>query len=101
MTTVTTANSSDLFAQLRDACSEEWQAYVGHPFVIGLADGSLPEACFRHYLGQDYLFLIHFARAHALAAYKADTLADIRQAAAGLSAIIDVEMGLHVKFCSG
>ena len=66
-----------------------------------MADGTLPEACFRHYLGQDYLFLIHFARAYALAAYKAETLGDIRQAAAGLSAIIDVEMALHVEFCSG
>jgi len=37
----------------------------------------LPEQCFRHYLVQDYLFLIHFARAYALAAYKSETLADI------------------------
>ena len=51
-------------------------------------------------LGQDYLFLIHFARAYALAAYKSETLADIRQATAGLSAIIDLEMGLHVEFCA-
>lgn len=90
----------DLFSRLRDACTDEWRAYTDHAFVRGLADGTLPEACFRHYLGQDYLFLIHFARAYALAAYKADNLGDIRQAAAGLSAIIDVEMGLHVEFCS-
>ena len=63
-----------------------------------MSDGSLPESCFRHYLAQDYLFLIHFARAYGLAAYKADGLDDIRQAAAGLTAIIDVEMGLHVEF---
>jgi thiaminase/transcriptional activator TenA len=91
----------DLFSNLRDACADEWRAYTEHAFVRGLADGTLPEACFRHYLGQDYLFLIHFARAYALAAYKADNLGDIRQAAAGLSAIIDVEMTLHVKFCIG
>ncbi len=92
---------SDLFDTLRNACASEWQAYTEHAFVRGLADGTLPEACFRHYLGQDYLFLIHFARAYALAAYKSETLEDIRQAAAGLSAIIDVEMGLHVEFCNG
>ncbi len=91
----------DLFFHLRHACADEWRAYTDHAFVRGVADGTLPEACFRHYLGQDYLFLIHFARAYALAAYKAETLGDIRQAAAGLSAIIDVEMALHVKFCSG
>ena len=95
------APSFDLFSQLRTACAEEWRTFIGHEFVGGLADGALPEACFRHYLGQDYLFLIHFAGAHALAAYKADSLANIRQAAAGLSAIIDVEMDTHVEFCSG
>ena len=89
-----------LYPQLRDATAEIWQAYVAHPFVAQLAAGTLPEACFRHYLGQDYLFLIQFARAHALAAYKADGLAEIRAAAAGMSAIIDTEIGLHVDFCA-
>jgi thiaminase/transcriptional activator TenA len=28
-------------------------------------------------------------------------LADMREAAAGLSAILDVEMDLHVKLCAG
>ena len=91
----------DLFSHLRDACADEWRAYTDHAFIRGVADGTLPEACFRHYLGQDYLFLIHFARAYALAAYKAETLDDIRQAKAGMSAILDVEMALHVEFCTG
>jgi thiaminase/transcriptional activator TenA len=90
-----------LFGRLRAACIDDWQAYTRHAFVRALADGTLAEPCFRHYLGQDYLFLIHFARAYALAAYKADTMDDIRQAAAALGAIIDVEMDLHVKFCAG
>src|SRR5690554_1354072 len=90
-----------LFARLREAALDDWRAYVEHPFVRGLGAGTLPEACFRHYLGQDYLFLIHFARAYALAAYKAETLEDMRQAAAGMSAILDLEMGLHVSFCAG
>jgi len=90
-----------LFARLLDACADDWRTYVRHPFVRALASGGLPERCFKHYLGQDYLFLIHFARAYGLAAFKADDLADVRQAAAGLTAIVDVEMGLHVKFCAG
>ncbi len=101
MTAAGVTGPDTLFGRLRAACIDDWQAYTHHAFVRGLADGTLPESCFRHYLGQDYLFLIHFARAYALAAYKADDLADIRQAAAGLSAIIDVEMDLHVKFCAG
>ena len=79
----------------------EWEAYTRHPFTEGMGDGSLPEAAFRHYLVQDYLFLIEFARAYALAVYKSPTLADMREAAAGVSAILDVEMGLHVKLAAG
>jgi thiaminase/transcriptional activator TenA len=89
-----------LFERLTTDTATAWDAYIDHEFVSGLADGTLPDQCFRHYLGQDYLFLIHFARAYALAAYKADTLDDIRQAAGGLSAIVDMEMDLHVKFCA-
>lgn len=90
-----------LIDRLRQGCAAEWTAYTRHPFVLGLADGSLPESAFRHYLTQDYLFLIHFARAYGLAAFESETLADIRAAAAGLSAIVDREMQLHVAYCAG
>lgn len=89
-----------LFDRLKAACADDWAAYVDHAFVRGMADGSLDAVAFRHYLLQDYVFLIQFARAYALAAYKADTLADLRAAAAVLTGILDVEMELHVKFCA-
>jgi thiaminase/transcriptional activator TenA len=88
-----------LFERLKTAAHVEWRAYTEHPFVAGLADGTLPAAAFRHYLVQDYLFLIEFARAYALAVYKSPRLADMREALSGLSAILDVEMNLHVKLC--
>lgn len=93
------AAAEPLFERLRLAALPEWRAYVEHPFVRGLGDGTLDEACFRRYLVQDYLFLIHFARAYGLAAFKADDLEDIRGAAAGLAAIVDREMALHVSYC--
>jgi thiaminase/transcriptional activator TenA len=89
------------FERLKTEASAEWRAYTEHPFTAGLADATLPEAAFRHYLVQDYLFLIEFARAYALAVYKSPALADMREAASGLSAILDVEMNLHVKLCAG
>ena len=73
------------FERLKTAASAEWRAYTEHPFTNGLADGSLAEAAFRHYLVQDYLFLIEFARAYALSVYKSPKLADMREATAGLS----------------
>src|SRR5712691_11457395 len=89
------------FERLKTAASAEWRAYSEHRFTDGMADGTLAEAAFRHYLVQDYLFLIEFARAYALAVYKSPQLADMREGAAGLSAILDVEMNLHVKLCAG
>src|SRR6202171_2979547 len=89
------------FERLKAAASAEWHAYTEHPFTDAMADGSLPEPAFRTYLVQDYLFLIEFARAYALAIYKSPRLADMRESAAGLSAILDVEMNLHVKLCAG
>jgi thiaminase/transcriptional activator TenA len=94
------ARPESLFARLKAACPAEWRAYVGHDFVRRLGAGDLPEPCFRHYLGQDYLFLVHFARAYALAVYKSETLADMRQAAATLDALINAEMALHVGYCA-
>ncbi len=93
--------AGSLMARLRAASPAEWAAYTGHPFVRGMADGTLPEAAFRHYLVQDYLFLVHFARAYGLAVYKSDSIEDMRSAAAAVSGILDVEMGLHVEYCAG
>ncbi len=90
-----------LFDRLKAACADDWRAYTEHEFVRRLADGSLAEDSFRHYLVQDYLFLIHFARAYGLAAFKSDNLADMRAAAETLSGLLNVEMGLHVDYCAG
>ncbi len=89
----------DLFERLKTAASADWQSYVDHDFVRRMGNGTLPQEAFRYYLVQDYLFLIQFARAYALAIYKSRNLADMRAAKAGLSAILDVEMDLHVRLC--
>jgi thiaminase/transcriptional activator TenA len=96
-----TRSNQSIFDRLKESCGDEWRAYTDHEFIRQLGQGTLPEACFRHYLIQDYLFLIHFARAYALAAYKADTLEDMRPAAASLSATVATEMKLHLTFCEG
>ncbi|GGE53630.1 hypothetical protein GCM10007276_33340 [Agaricicola taiwanensis] len=88
----------DTFDRLKAAASADWSSYVDHAFVRQLGEGTLPEAAFRTYLVQDYLFLIQFARAWALAAYKSRSIADIRAAQAGLAAILD-ETDLHVRLC--
>ena len=91
---------SPLFAALRADCAAAWRAYTEHGFVEQLADGSLPRAAFLRYLRQDYLFLVHFARAWALAVVKSDRIDEMRQAAAMVHALIDAEMRLHVATCA-
>jgi thiaminase/transcriptional activator TenA len=93
------ARAVDIFDRLKAAAAADWASYVEHDFVRRMGDGSLPQAAFRTYLVQDYLFLIQFARAYALATYKSRTLADMRAAKAGLAAILDLEMDLHVRLC--
>ncbi|MBS3804774.1 MAG: thiaminase II [Oleiphilaceae bacterium] len=87
------------FEDLKKRCQSEWRAYIEHSFVKQLGDASLAPEAFQHYLKQDYLFLIQFARAFALAAYKSPTLSDLRQAKEGLQAILDVELDLHIRYC--
>ncbi|MFG6175629.1 thiaminase II [Halomonas sp. THAF12] len=87
------------FRDLTAACQDDWRAYIEHDFVRTLGAGTLEGDAFRHYLQQDYLFLIHFARAYALAAYKSRDLTELNQAFDGLKTILDVELDLHRGFC--
>lgn len=89
-----------LYGKLKKTCQKDWDDYCHHPFVQGIGDGTLPLECFQHYLQQDYLFLIHFSRAYALAVYKADNLEEMRAAAGGVSGILEKEMSLHLDYCA-
>jgi thiaminase/transcriptional activator TenA len=88
-----------LYRRLRDACAADWRAYTWHPFVQGIADGTLPLTAFKRYLVQDYLFLVQFVRAFALAAYKAESLDAFREKAGAIQALLH-EMTLHVGYCA-
>ena len=89
----------ELFQRLRTAAGSIWPAYTRHDFVLLLAKGELPEAAFRRYLVQDYLFLLHFARAWGLAIYKSENLAEMRRAQALVAATLETEIGLHIEYC--
>lgn len=85
-----------LFDELK-ARSPEWEEYTKHEFVEKLGDGTLPIEAFQDYLVQDYLFLVHFARAHALAAFKSRRLDEIEAVTQAMSGLIG-ETKLHRKF---
>ncbi|KAK5653151.1 hypothetical protein OQA88_9250 [Cercophora sp. LCS_1] len=77
-----------------------WDRFINHRFVLGMGDGTLPIESFKGYLIQDYLYLIQFARANALASYKAKTMEDIT-ASATIVGHIFKEMQLHIEYCKG
>ncbi|KAI8086455.1 Phosphomethylpyrimidine kinase-domain-containing protein [Halteromyces radiatus] len=84
---------------LRDALPEGlWSEFIDHPFVRGMADGTLPREAFIHYIKQDYLYLVNYARSAALAAYKSK---DIDMCAANAKIVLHIhhEMQLHLEYC--
>lgn len=87
------------FPLLKAECAQLWTEYTHHEFVLGLKDGSLSKAAFLNYLRQDYVFLIHFARAWSLAIVKSQTLQEMQQASAIVHMLLHVEMALHVRIC--
>ncbi|WP_336756102.1 thiaminase II [Pantoea sp. USHLN298] len=86
------------YGRLRQQAGDHWHAYVSHDFVQQLAQGTLPAAAFRHYLTQDYLFLLHFARAYGLLVSKLHDPVALRTATASLNAIVN-ELPLHRAYC--
>jgi thiaminase/transcriptional activator TenA len=92
--------TSPFLGSLRTLTNETWRTYVEHDFVRQLSDGTLPRKAFLHYLKQDYIFLVHFARAWALAVFKSDRIHEMRTAAATVHALIDHEMRLHIQTCA-
>ncbi|KAJ1536098.1 hypothetical protein HK096_000708, partial [Nowakowskiella sp. JEL0078] len=84
--------------KLVESCLPEWNDYIDHPFVKGIADGTLPAECFKHFIKQDYLYLIHYARGYALAAYKEHEFEEIASAA---DVVLNIyhESKLHIEFC--
>ncbi|WP_135502041.1 TenA family protein [Roseovarius aestuariivivens] len=98
---MTAPDYGQAFALWRQAAGNDWPAYTQHAFVERLKDGTLPEDRFLYYLKQDYVFLIHFSRAWALAAAKADSLEEMQAASATVHALVHEEMPLHVEICAG
>ncbi|MEL6766140.1 MAG: TenA family protein [Pseudomonadota bacterium] len=89
-----------LFPALREAELESWQAYVRHPFTVALGAGTLPRESYLRYLRQDYVFLIHFSRAWALAVAKSDRIDEMRAMSATVHALINEEIELHIATCA-
>ncbi|MCG7492361.1 thiaminase II [Thalassobius sp. Cn5-15] len=94
-----TVNYGKAFALMRDHAGKAWGDYTRHAFVEGLRDGTLPREAFLHYLRQDYVFLVHFSRAWALAVVKSQTHEEMLTAVGTVNALVAEEMKLHIGIC--
>src|SRR5215210_3072948 len=74
-------------------------AAVDHPFVRGLADGTLAMSAFKRYVGQDACLLDAFARAYALALAYCPDPAERREFFELLSGVFD-ELRLHASYAA-
>jgi thiaminase (transcriptional activator TenA) len=71
---------------------------IAHPFLAGLADGSLDQERFRFYVVQDALFLRDYARALSVCGARAPTEDDVAMFNQHAAEAIAVERQLHASF---
>ena len=76
------------------------RASLGHRFVRGLGNGTLPLESFRDYVAQDAFFLESFARAYALALAHSPDGEGMREFA-GLVAGVLEELRMHEGYAEG
>ena len=76
------------------------EAILAHPFITGVGDGSLPVEKFKHYVEQDYAYLIDYSRVLAVASAKAPDLETMGWFAALLDETLNTEMELHRRYCA-
>ncbi|MBY0097837.1 thiaminase II [Mesobacillus maritimus] len=84
--------------QLRQEVNTIWEASFQHPFVKGIADGSLSLKSFRYYVLQDSYYLSHFAKVQALGAAKAPDLHTTARMAVHAQGTAEAELKLHANF---
>ncbi|MEU3493111.1 thiaminase II [Kitasatospora cineracea] len=84
--------------ELWAAAEPTYRRILDHPFLLGLADGTLPRAAFRHFVVQDSHYLRDYARALAVCAAKApgedEVLAFCNDAVGAIAA----EQEMHGEF---
>lgn len=92
---------TDSFTEtMRRECATIWDAQLVHPFVVALADGTLPRETFQFYILQDARFLTELAKTFAFAATKTDDRDRILKFGEFLVDTVRVERALHEMYAA-
>jgi len=92
MTILYTMGSESYSEELKGAAAGIWNRIYGQPFLLELRDGTLPLDKFSFYIGQDYIYLVDFARCLGIAAAKAEDMETMGALAELLKASTTVEI---------
>lgn len=79
-------------------CEDRYQSILKMPFVVELANGTLPKEKFQFYMAQDSLYLEHFGRALALIAARANNISQTLKYLKYAETAIVVENILHESY---
>ena len=77
-----------------------WNACLTHPFVQGIANGTLDPDKFRHYMKQDYVYLVEYCKIFAIGAAKSPDLETMGLFASLLHGTLHIEMDLHRAYAA-
>ncbi len=69
--------------------------FHSHPFVKGIANGTLPVEKFKFFMIQDYLYLLDYARVFSIGAAKTNDPQMMRIFSGYVSSILNGEMDIH------
>lgn len=87
-----------LTKRLWDSIAGLYDQIVAHPFLAGLADGTLDQDKFRFYVVQDALYLRDYARALSVCGARAPAEGDVAMFNQHAAGAIAVERELHAGF---
>ena len=87
-----------LAERLFKTTEELWKSYLEHPFVKGIADGSLDIDRFRFFMIQDYRYLLEYSRVFAFGILKSHREDIMRRFAVMVRETLDGEMAIHKKY---
>lgn len=80
--------------QLIVATKDIWDAYIRHPFVQGIQNGTLDREKFRYYIMQDFLYLKDYAKVFAIGIAKAKST-ETANLFAKYIAVMNGEVDIH------
>ncbi|MDO4175467.1 MAG: thiaminase II, partial [Eubacteriales bacterium] len=84
--------------RLYNSIIDLWEKYNEHPFVKGIADGTLPIEKFQFFMIQDHLYLMQYAKVFAIGVLKSKSETDMRLFADLISDTLNTENAVHQSY---